>query len=97
VDDYDWVYLLAARRTPEMPWLPSTTIGAFPFLIDEALRSDGPIFIPGNIDRLKFAEPLDTALRTRLHSDYQPGPVGTALEVYRYKRPATDATTDRDC
>ena len=97
VDDYDWVYLLAARRTPEMSWLPSTTIGAFPFLIDEALRSDGPIFIPGNIDRLKFAEPLDTALRTRLHSDYQPGPVGTALEVYRYKRPATDATTDRDC
>ncbi len=98
VSDTDWVYLLAARRPPKMPWLPSTRIAAFPFLLDGAMRDAGPIFLEGDINRLKFDEALDTAIRNRIRSrGYQPGSVGKVLKVYRDKATSTSGSAHPSC
>lgn len=82
VGDSDWVDLLAAKRPPRMPWLPSPTIVAFPFLLESAMRDRGPIFVQGDLATTKYPEPLDTDLREHLASGYRPGPTGTTLKLY---------------
>ena len=94
VSDTDWVYLLAAGRPPKMPWLPSSTISAFPFLLEGAMRNTGPIFLEGDINRLKFDEPLDSAIRARMRAgNYRPVATGNKLTVYR----SADAPPDANC
>jgi hypothetical protein len=82
VADLDWVYLLAAHRPPKMPWLPSPTISAFPFLIDASLARSGPVFLEGTIAQPSFSEPLESAVSDRLRTSYHERGVGKKLVVY---------------
>jgi hypothetical protein len=81
VSDEDWTYLLVMGRTPQLPWLPSATMYAFPFLVHESMRFSGPIFLDRAIS-LTHLGALGDDLTARLKSAYAPGATGHWLQVY---------------
>jgi hypothetical protein len=93
----DWVYLLASHRPPKMPWLPSPTIVAFPFLLGGAMHDAGPIYLEGDAATAKFGEPLDSALAARLHLGYRLGATGKTLEMYSPPAGLSTASADHAC
>jgi len=82
VSPYDWVYLLRTRSVPRIPWIPSTTIRAFPFLVRNGMFDGGPIFLDSRAPVETLEEPLRSVVKDAIRSRYRSGPTGTFLHVF---------------